>query len=53
VANFTRRDAREFLTLAAEIPIRTVVDVSPLADANEALGRVKRGDVDGAAVLTM
>lgn len=53
VANFTRRDAREFLALAAEIPIRTVVDGSPLADANEALGRVKHGEVDGAAVLTM
>ncbi len=53
VANFTRRDAREFLALAAEIPIRTVVDVHPLADANVALGRVKHGEVDGAAVLTM
>ncbi len=53
VANFTRRDAEEFLALAVEIPIRTVVDVYPLADANAALGRVKQGEVDGAAVLTM
>jgi propanol-preferring alcohol dehydrogenase len=52
VANFTRRDAQEFLALAVEIPIRTVVDVYPLADANVALARAKRGEVDGAAVLT-
>ena len=52
VANFTRRDAEEFLELAAEIPITTVVDQYPLADANFAVDRLKRGDVDGAAVLT-
>jgi alcohol dehydrogenase, propanol-preferring len=51
VANFTRRDAEEFLTLAAEIPIRTVVDVHPLADANLALARLATGEVSGAAVL--
>lgn len=53
VANFTRRDAAEFLALAAEIPIRTVVDMFPLASANEALDRLKHGDIDGAAVLTI
>jgi len=52
VANFTRRDAAEFLRLAAEIPIRTVPDVYPLADANLALIRLKEGLVAGAAVLT-
>ncbi len=51
VANFTRRDAEEFLALAAEIPIRTVVDVHPLADANLVLERLARGAVAGAAVL--
>jgi len=51
VANFTLVDAREFLRLAAEIPIRTVVDVYPLADANLALHRLKDGLVQGAAVL--
>ncbi len=51
VANFTREDAREFLDLAAEIPIRTVPDVYPLADANLALHRLKDGLVEGAAVL--
>jgi alcohol dehydrogenase, propanol-preferring len=53
VANFTRRDAEEFLALAAEIPIRTVADVYPLDDANLALERLAAGDVSGAAVLTM
>ncbi len=51
VANFTRRDAEEFLTLAAAIPIRTIADVYPLAEANQALGDLARGDVGGAAVL--
>ena len=51
VANFTRRDAAEFLELAAEIPIRTVPDVYPLGDANLALIRLKEGLVEGAAVL--
>jgi propanol-preferring alcohol dehydrogenase len=53
VANFTRSDAAEFLALAAEIPIRTVVDAYPLAKANEALARLKAGRVRGAAVLVM
>jgi propanol-preferring alcohol dehydrogenase len=53
VANFTRRDAEEFLALAVEIPVRTVIDLYPLADANEALQRLKSGRVEGAAVLTM
>lgn len=53
VANFTRADAEEFLELAAEIRIETVVDTYPLADVNIALGRLKSGEVDGAAVLTI
>jgi propanol-preferring alcohol dehydrogenase len=53
VANFTRTDAREFLHLAAELPVRTVVDRYPLASANEALKDIKGGVVDGAAVLEM
>ena len=51
VANFTRQDAEAFLSLAAEIPIQTVVDPYPLGDVNIALGRLKSGEVDGAAVL--
>jgi propanol-preferring alcohol dehydrogenase len=53
VMNSTRRDALEFLELAAAIPIRTRVESFGLteADANEALRRVRRGEVRGAAVL--
>lgn len=51
VANFTRRDAEEFLALAASIPIRTIADVYPLAQANRALADLAGGDVAGAAVL--
>jgi len=53
VANFTREDAREYLDLAAAIPIRTTVEPFPLADGNLALQRLHEGHVDGAAVLTM
>ncbi len=51
VANFTRGDARDFLELAARIPVRTEYEVHPLPDANVALERLSCGDVRGAAVL--
>lgn len=51
VMNYTRRDAEEFLDLAARIPIRAQTELHPLEEANEALLRVKRGEVRGAAVL--
>jgi propanol-preferring alcohol dehydrogenase len=51
VMNYTRRDAVEFLDLAARIPVRAVIDTFALEDANEALLRVKRGELVGAAVL--
>lgn len=51
VANFTREDAREFLALADEIRLRMEVEVHPLREANDALMRLKRGEVRGAAVL--
>jgi propanol-preferring alcohol dehydrogenase len=53
VANFTRRDAREFLDIAAEIPIRPHVQTFPLAQAQEALDRLRAGTIDGSAVLTL
>lgn len=52
VANFTRSDAREFLEIAAEVPVETVTDVYPLADADLALQHLAEGRVEGAAVLT-
>jgi propanol-preferring alcohol dehydrogenase len=51
VANVTRRDAREFIELAAAIPVRADVEVHPLADGNLALQRISSGAVHGAAVL--
>jgi propanol-preferring alcohol dehydrogenase len=53
VANFTRTDAVEFLDLAARAPVRTVTDLYPLEEAVTALRRLKAGEVEGAAVLTM
>jgi propanol-preferring alcohol dehydrogenase len=53
VANFTRRDARELLKLAAEIPIETTVQTIPLEKANEALLALQRSEIDGTAVLTV
>ncbi len=51
VANFTRQDAREFLALAAEIPIRTAVEPLSLEQGNTALERLQAGRVEGAFVL--
>jgi propanol-preferring alcohol dehydrogenase len=47
----TRRDGRELLELAAEIPIVTKTMSFPLEEANEALGLLKAGRIDGAGVL--
>ena len=52
VANVTRRDAREFLALAAEIPIQTTGHVYRLEDASQALADLAVGRIGaGAAVL--
>jgi propanol-preferring alcohol dehydrogenase len=52
VANLTRRDAEEFLTLAPKIPVRCETTRFPLVQANEALRRLRMGELKGAAVLT-
>ncbi|XXX32351.1 alcohol dehydrogenase catalytic domain-containing protein [Sorangium sp. So ce117] len=51
VANLTRRDGEEFLALAPRVPVRTEVNVYPLAAANEALDDLRNGRMSGAAVL--
>ena len=51
VANLTRRDAEEFLALAPKVPVRIEAELFPLADANEALERLRAGRLRGAAVL--
>jgi alcohol dehydrogenase, propanol-preferring len=51
VANLTRADGEEFMSLAQKIPVRTTVEGSPLTDANDALDRLRAGRVRGAEVL--
>jgi propanol-preferring alcohol dehydrogenase len=51
VANLTRTDGEEFLTLAAETPIDTRTKAYPLERANEALDDLRAGRLSGAAVL--
>lgn len=53
VANVTRADVREFLDLAARIPIRTRTEVFPLDAAEMALRRLREGAIAGAAVLAV
>jgi alcohol dehydrogenase, propanol-preferring len=51
VANLTRRDGEEFLKLAPQVPVRTSTETFALAQANEALARLREGKITGAAVL--
>ncbi|MDH3716218.1 MAG: zinc-dependent alcohol dehydrogenase family protein [Gammaproteobacteria bacterium] len=51
VANLTRADGEQFFALAARAGVRTQIETLPLAAANEALMRLKQGDVRGAFVL--
>jgi propanol-preferring alcohol dehydrogenase len=51
VANNTRQDGEDFLHIAAEIPVRTRVQLFPLQDANRALNALKNDAIQGAAVL--
>jgi len=51
VANITRKDAQEFLSLAAEIPIIPEVQEFKLGEANQALILLKQGRIQGAGVL--
>jgi alcohol dehydrogenase, propanol-preferring len=51
VANLTRRDGDEFLALAPRVPVRTEIQTFRLEQANEALARLRAGQIQGAAVL--
>jgi propanol-preferring alcohol dehydrogenase len=51
VANLTRRDGTEFLSLAGRIPVRTQIQTFALSEANLALQRLRDGQLSGAAVL--
>src|SRR5262245_44755731 len=51
VANLTRADGEEFLALAPTVPVRTEVETFELEQADEALDRIRRGELRGSAVL--
>ena len=51
VANLTRADGEEFLALAPRVPVRTTTRTYSLEAANEALGDLRAGRLEGAAVL--
>jgi propanol-preferring alcohol dehydrogenase len=51
VANLTRHDGEAFLALAPRVPVRTEVETLPLAQANEALAKLRGGQVRGALAL--
>ena len=53
VANLTREDGRTFLELAARVPVAARTEVFPLTAANEALLRLRSGDITGSAVLSV
>jgi len=51
VANLTRKDGEEFLSIASQIPVRAVTTSYPFEKANEALADLKEGRLKGSAVL--
>jgi len=51
VANLTRRDGEEFFQLIEQVPVRTQTERFRLEQANEALARLRAGQLQGAAVL--
>lgn len=51
VANLTRQDGEELLSIAPQVPVKTDVEIFPLEEANEALNRLREGKIHGAAVL--
>ena len=53
VANLTRRDGEEFLSIAPKVPIHTEVETYRLEAANQALDDLRNGRFRGAAVLAV
>ncbi len=53
VANLSRRDGDEFLTLAPQVPVHTDVEAFPLAEANAALELVRSGGARGSVALSV
>jgi propanol-preferring alcohol dehydrogenase len=53
VANLTRRDGEELLTIAPQVPVKTAIQTYALEQANDALARLRAGELEGAAVLVI
>jgi len=53
VANLTRQDGLDFFAIAPQVPVRPTIKRLPLEKANEALTRLRSGQIEGAAVLVM
>ena len=53
VANLTRQDGKEFMSLAGEMNIRPQIKTYALEAANQALDDLRHGRINGTAVLTM
>lgn len=53
VANLTRKDADEFMKVVPRVPVRMTTQPFALDDANEALNKLRSGEVEGAAVLAI
>jgi len=53
VANLTRQDAHDFLSVIEKIPIQTTTKLYQLEQANEALNDLRAGKFEGAAVLSI
>ncbi len=53
VANSTRQDVTGFLQVAAEVPVKTEVELFDLDQVNETLLRLKRSEINGAGVLVV
>lgn len=53
VANLTRKDGIDFMALIKKLPLQVTVTSFPLENANEALAAIRRGSLEGSAVLTI
>lgn len=53
VANLTRKNGEEFLSLVPKVPVKTEITVYSLKDANQALNDLRSGKINGSAVITV
>jgi len=51
VANLTRKDGVDFMQLVKKLPLKVSVNAFTLEKANEALTAIRRGTIEGSAVL--